>query len=306
MKAYSAESLKLVFPWHALGQTFTDHVLKKRQSTDTERCENVKIGAPGRDGRDGQPGANGSQGPTGPSGRDGRDGNPGGDGNPGRDGRDGPPASPGTPGTPGEKGLKGDIGEKGMIGPKGDMGSSGVVYIRWGRTTCPNGADRVYYGRAAGSHYNTRGGTSDYLCLPETPQYKNYYSSVGLLPELYGVEYDLDGGQTSLLRHLFRADMPCVLCSVSTRSKMIMIPARYECPSDWNREYSGYLMSDAEHETRFGRKSTICVDEASEPVPGSGANTSPSIVFFMRAVCNGLPCPPYETNKLLTCAVCTQ
>ena len=262
-----------------IGQTFTGHVLKKRQSTDSERCENVKMGTPGRDGRDGQPGTNG------------------------RDGRDSPPAAPGTPG---EKGLKGDIGEKGMTGPKGDMGSSGVVYIRWGRTTCPNGADKIYYGRAAGSRYNTKGGTSEYLCLPETPQYKNYYSSIVVLPELYGVEYDLGGGQTSPLKHLDQADMPCVLCSVSTRSKMIMIPARYECPSDWNREYSGYLMSEAEHEHHPGRKSTICVDEASEAVPGSGANTDPAVVYFMRAVCNGLPCPPYEANKLLTCAVCTQ
>ena len=252
------------------------------------------MGAPGRDGRDGQPGTNGArglQGPTGPSGRD---------GNPGRDGRDGPPAAPG------EKGLKGDIGEKGMTGPKGDMGSSGVVYIRWGRTTCPNGADRVYYGRAAGSHRHTKGGTSDHLCLPEVPQYKNYYSSVSYLPELYGVEYDLDNGGTSLLRQVYQADMPCVLCSVSTRSKMIMIPAHYECPSDWNREYSGYLMTEAESGDRFGGRTTICVDEAAEPVPGSGADTNPSIVYFMRAVCSNLPCPPYEANKLLTCAVCTQ
>ena len=316
MKAYSAKSFNIVFPWHVLGQTFTGHVLKKRQSTDTERCENVKMGTLGRDGRDGQPGtngapgANGLQGPTGPSGRDGnpgrngnpgRDGNPGGDGNPGRDGRDGPPAAPG------EKGLKGDIGEKGMTGPKGGMGSSGVVYIRWGRTTCPNGADEVYYGRAAGSRWTTKGGTSDHLCLPETPQYRNYYSSIVYLPELYGVQYALDDeGRTSLLRYLYQADMSCVICSVSTRSKMIMIPARYQCPSDWNREYSGYLMSDAEHENRFGGKSTICVDEASEPVPGSGADTTPAIVCFMRAVCNGLPCPPYKANKLLTCAVCTQ
>ena len=43
-----------------------------------------------------------------------------------------------------------------------------------------------------------------------------------------------------------------------------------------------------------------------EAVPGSGANTSPAVVCFMRAVCNGLPCPHYEANKLLTCTVCTQ
>ena len=119
-------------------------------------------------------------------------------------------------------------------------------------------------------------------------------------------EYDLGEGRTSLLRHSYQADMPCVLCSVSTRSKMIMIPARYECPSDWNIEYSGYLMSEAEHVSRFGGKSTICIDEGAEAVPGSGASTDLAIVYFMRAVCTNLPCPPYETNKLLTCTVCTQ
>ena len=181
-----------------------------------------------------------------------------------------------------------------------------MVYIRWGRTICPNGADRVYNGRAAGSSFNTKGGTSDFLCLPETPQYRNYYSSVSYIPELYGVEYDLDNGRTSLLRQVYEANMPCVLCSVSTRSKMIMIPARYQCPSDWNIEYSGYLMSEVEHTNHPGRKATICVDAAAKPVPGSGASTDPAPVFFMRAVCNGLPCPPYEANKLLTCAVCTQ
>ena len=65
-------------------------------------------------------------------------------------------------------------------------------------------------------------------------------------------------------------------------------------------------MSGAENEDRIGRKSTICVDEASEAVPGSGANINPAIAYFMRAVCSNLPCPPYEANKLLTCAVCTQ
>ena len=99
----------------------------------------------GRDGHDGQPGRDG---------RDGRDGEPGPRGLQGRDGKNG------LNGERGEKGEKGGMGEPGPPGP-----SSGVTYVRWGRTTCPNttGTELVYAGRAAGSNYNQKGGTNDYL-----------------------------------------------------------------------------------------------------------------------------------------------
>ena len=41
-------------------------------------------------------------------------------------------------------GPKGDQGSK---GDKGQDGKSGVKYVRWGRTTCPSGAEIVYKGR---------------------------------------------------------------------------------------------------------------------------------------------------------------
>ena len=41
-------------------------------------------------------------------------------------------------------GPKGDQGSK---GDKGQDGMSGVKYVRWGRTTCPSGAEIVYKGR---------------------------------------------------------------------------------------------------------------------------------------------------------------
>ena len=52
---------------------------------------------------------------------------------------------------------------------KGDPGPQvgGAVYTRWGRTVCPQGATLVYAGRAAGTKYNVKGGTSDTLCMPE-------------------------------------------------------------------------------------------------------------------------------------------
>ena len=57
-------------------------------------------------------------------------------------------------------------------------GDCGVVYVRWGRTVCPDieGTDRVYRGRAAGSYYSHTGGGSNYQCLPEDPETLNYAS----------------------------------------------------------------------------------------------------------------------------------
>ena len=46
----------------------------------------------------------------------------------------------------GDQGAVGRNGEKGAQGEKGQAGKSGVKYVRWGRTTCPSGADIVYKG----------------------------------------------------------------------------------------------------------------------------------------------------------------
>ena len=96
-------------------------------------------------------------------GRDGRDGLPGRDGQKGEKGD-------GQKGEKGDKGGKGDTGPVGNTGSKGDAG--GVVYTRWGRTSCPSntGAQLLYEGIAGGSYYNTYGGGANYVCLPKVPQ----------------------------------------------------------------------------------------------------------------------------------------
>ena len=49
-----------------------------------------------------------------------------------------------------------------------------------------------------------------------------------------------------------------------------------------------------------------CIDSNPESVPGSSANTDGGLFYHVEATCNGLPCPPYDTQKELTCAVCTK
>ena len=51
----------------------------------------------------------------------------------------------------GEQGKQGKTGAQGPRGAKGEKGqdgagTSGVKYVRWGRTTCPSGAQIVYKG----------------------------------------------------------------------------------------------------------------------------------------------------------------
>ena len=54
------------------------------------------------------------------------------------------------------------------------------------------GTEVVYSGRAAGTYSNTQGGTSDYLCLPDTPQYSTYRPGVQSFSPIYGAEYQID------------------------------------------------------------------------------------------------------------------
>ena len=49
-----------------------------------------------------------------------------------------------------------------------------------------------------------------------------------------------------------------------------------------------------------------CVDKDAEAVPGSRVDTKGGLFYNVEASCNGLPCPPYDPQKELTCAVCTK
>ena len=86
----------------------------------------------------------------------------------------------GHDGLPGRDGERRPQGEQGPPGPQGIQGlpgprSTGVTYIRWGKSSCPNtpGTEEVYIGRAGGTAYANRGEGAEKLCLPNQPQYIN-------------------------------------------------------------------------------------------------------------------------------------
>ena len=50
-----------------------------------------------------------------------------------------------------------------------------------------------------------------------------------------------------------------------------------------------------------------CVDCNPESVSGSISNTDGGLFYHIEVQCNyGLPCPPYDSGKEVTCVVCTK
>ena len=198
--------------------------------------------------------------------------------------------------------MKGDPGVEGPPGPPGTAGG-GTVYIRWGRTTCPSvqGTELVYEGIAAGTKYNQKGGGSNRLCLPLTPKYGAYDPGVQGHSPLHGSEYQVN--TASPLPNINDHNVPCAVCSVTRRSRILVVPGWNDCPSTWTLEYSGYLM--AEHYTH-NRNTFECVDKDPESISGSTSNVDGALFYHVEADCDGIPCPPYDPQKELTCAVCTK
>ena len=222
------------------------------------------------------------------------------DGIPGRDGRDG------RDGLQGPIGPQGPIGVRGEKGHKGDAGFSGVTYTRWGRTVCPQGTSLVYSGVAAGTKWNTKGGTSDTLCLAGNPQYKAGDASSSNAAQLSGLRNEVLGSPAPPLRHRYHTNLPCALCYTTTKSTSFMLPGRYTCPSGWSSEYTGYIMTEFTGNNRPGRRDTICVDQDAEGASLGIITAHPAMLFLMQTSCIGLDCPPFDSQKPLTCVVCSK
>ena len=202
-------------------------------------------------------------------------------------------------------GPTGLTGQKGATGPAGPPGptAGGVVYTRWGRTTCPttSGTQLVYAGKAAGSWYRHSGGAADYLCLPDDPNYLRYTNGVQVSRSyLYGAEYE--PWDSAPLSAVGDHNVPCAVCYASTRGTVMMIPGKTVCPSSWTREYYGYLMTQQHN---FQRTKHECVDHSPQSIPGSASNTNGALFYHVEARCHGI-CPPYTDGRELTCTVCTK
>ena len=189
--------------------------------------------------------------------------------------------------------------------------SKGTTYTRWGRTSCPgNGSESVYDGFAGGSHYNHKGGASSMLCLPKDPDWEAGKTSDKTDPHLgmiYGAEYEDGSGRSDQLFGESHDDrrVPCIVCDVTKRSTVLMVPGRSRCHPGWTLEYAGYLM--AGHYSHAGATDYYCIDRDPENVPGvTGNDNQGYLLYFVETQCESLKCPPYVNGRELQCAVCTK
>ena len=118
---------------------------------------------------------------------------------------------------------------------------------------------------------------------------------------IYGAEYEFSGGPNG---NVHDHNVPCAVCYVPTRATAIMVPAKSLCPPSWTREYYGYLTTEADGHRR---SSFNCIDVNPEVIPDTSADTNGALFYYTSSVCGyGLDCPPYENNRILSCALCTK
>ena len=157
----------------------------------------------------------------------------------------------------------------------------------------------MYAGRTGVTFGGHQGGAANYLCMPNDPEYSLPYApGVRDHSYVYGAEYE-----EPLVPGRNQHNAPCAVCNVPTKSTVIMIPAKTTCPSGWTREYYGYLMSERITERRTMYE---CVDISMESIPGSQNHIDGGHFWHVEAHCNGMACPPYDSEKELTCAVCSK
>ncbi len=152
----------------------------------------------------------------------------------------------------------------------------------------------------AGTRHNQAGGGTTQLCMPNDPDYtRPFINGVQSQSQLFPVEY-----QETITNHAH--DIPCAVCVVPTKDLVLMVPGKSSCPAGFTREYYGYLMSERVH-TGHKRSTFECVDKDLESVRGSSSIEYANHGLFghVEAVCNALPCPPYNNYKEINCAMCT-
>ena len=143
--------------------------------------------------------------------------------------------------------------------------------------------------------------------MTESPQNFDFGRGTADMAYIYGDEYQMFGNVPSSNHSLYNHDVPCAVCYVAPRETVLMIPGTYICPSNWTHEYYGYLMTErCSHSSHKGRTTFECVDIAPEAVTGGHANRDGALFHHVEPRCGSLPCPPYEEQKEVTCAVCTR
>ncbi|XP_078331169.1 uncharacterized protein LOC111103549 [Crassostrea virginica] len=178
-----------------------------------------------------------------------------------------------------------------------------VVYTRWGKKTCPSGAELVFSGFAGGSWYSHKGAAVDPLCLPRDPEWGIYKDGTdGAKAYVFGAEYQTYSYNVPPGVH--DHDVPCAVCLVRNKSVTKMFAARKNCYKGWELEYRGYLM--AGYYDYAGGSMYTCVDGNPDTLHGGHASKDGKLFYPVEARCGSLKCPPYVEGRELVCVVCSK
>lgn len=172
--------------------------------------------------------------------------------------------------------------------------ASGSTFVRWGRSYCPSTAELVYSGYLGGGDTaRVSGSPSNRLCLVQNPV---LLSSPGnRVAHVYGGEYEDDPHDNQ--------DPVCAVCR-SPLVTTIVIPGTNVCPQGWTSQFTGQVMGSPDDHPSGA--DYVCVDSDMESRPGSAEGNPASELWPTSTVCGSLPCPPYVSGRVLTCAVCSK
>lgn len=141
----------------------------------------------------------------------------------------------------------------------------------------------------------------DYVCLPHDP---NVTHGMDALHKNRGANMFAEYEDDVFGSGLQNKDAPCAVCISKHASNSIMVPGKTTCPNGWHLEYNGLLASNDNQFKAAGQ--FICVDFNAKPLEGGSDSKYGKLLYPVFAYCGTLRCPPYEQNKLLTCAVCSK
>lgn len=179
---------------------------------------------------------------------------------------------------------------------------TGSVYTRWGRTTCPSTAEKLYQGFAARGHSGHPGSGANNLCLTDKPTYASFSDGNQNGALIYGITYE-SSGLSPDFDSVYHRTAPCAVCFSPTDAN-IMYPGRTDCPKNWKVEYTGYVM--AEWYTSY-KGNWACVDEKPESIKSQVG--SQARWYMTEIECGSIWCRNQEgryiQNRELTCSVCT-
>ena len=182
----------------------------------------------------------------------------------------------------------------------------------------------VCAGYAAGPMEDEGGSGSNFLCLPANPEWKTngttsdspLYFKYG---ELVGVEYyvGMDVAFSKVNNNnndLFGNLAPCVICHVTRRSSVLVIPAIIQCPANWTVEYRGFMVSSTSDDRQSSpvqpldikkRGSYLCWDDAPEAGPAYNG-LQHALIVPVEVICGSLPCNVYPNRQEINCVVCSK